>query len=78
MMFVSVTSADVIFVVTAYLQLNAIIVKNMQCLHASNAFQNVNATNVTLLFVAAVGRFHNAKCASKGVAATVIHQGLGV
>lgn len=40
--------------------------------------QNGSATNVKILFVAAVGRFQNANCASKGVAATVIRQGSGV
>ena len=46
--------------------------------NASNAFQNVNVTNATLLFVAAVGRFQNVNCVSEGVAVTVIRQGLGV
>mmetsp|Transcript_7577 Transcript_7577/g.12507 ORF Transcript_7577/g.12507 Transcript_7577/m.12507 type:complete len:181 (-) Transcript_7577:66-608(-) len=74
----SVPSVYVIGVVTAYLQLCAIIVTISICLSAANAFQKGNATNVTILFAATVGRFQNANCVSKGVAATVIHQGLGV
>ena len=75
-MLVSVTYVYVIGVVTVYLQLSAI--TSAVLIYATNAFQNGNATNVTPRFVATVGRFQNAKCASKGVAATVIHQGLGV
>ena len=42
------------------------------------AFQDGNATNAKILFVATVDRFQNANCARKGVAATVIRQGSGV
>ena len=75
-MLVSVTSVYVIGVVTVYLQLSAI--TSTRLIYATNAFQNGNATSVTLRFVATVGRFQNANFASKGVAATVIRQGLGV
>ena len=44
----------------------------------TNAFQGGSATNVKILFVAAVARFQNANCANRDAAVTVIHQGSGV
>lgn len=75
----SAPSVYVIGALTASLWTStAIIVRTRITLSVTNAFQDGHATNAKILFVAAVGRLQNAKCASNGVAVTATRQGRGV